>query len=203
MPWFLFAMFWGKVLWDGMKLIFPQNALVVCCLMALAGGVISERVWLPQSFDIAMIVTFYFAVGRLAKENMDAILKRKNVILLLCFAFWVYCCQKGIYIEMSTRSYPGNVICLIESISGTVVICMLSMAIEEKEIVTKPLSWLGRHSLWLFFVHHLDSSLQVVWSADSWYLACVKRLIMDVSVTIVLVYLVEYILRNHTQKERR
>lgn len=80
MPWFLFALFWGKLIWELLGLLFPKGDFVVSFIVMLFGAYIGQVQYLPQCLDVAMVVVMYLTLGQLFHQQ-QALLDRFRVPL--------------------------------------------------------------------------------------------------------------------------
>lgn len=82
MPWFLFALFWGKLIWELLGLLFPKGDFAVSFIVMLFGAYIGQVQYLPQCLDVAMVVVMYLTLGQLFRQH-QALLDRYRVPLFL------------------------------------------------------------------------------------------------------------------------
>ena len=187
--WFLVVMFWSKSFYRGIRFYFPsQYSGAIYMLMAVLGKMISARVWLIQSFDIAMVAVLFLWLGNVLKEN-EAVLSRHNLPwMIFAFSFWMFWWQDGVYIEMGTRSYPHFIMCILEAVAGSVCIFALARSFEANELINKVMSKIGLHTLIILGVHHLDSWAAFLWSNYPLGLSIVLRCAFDLTVAFLIVY---------------
>ena len=196
--WFLFAYFWARIIFDMIRLIIKDDRYngVMFAIMAYAGYLISQKIWLPQALDIALIAAFFMWVGAaLRSYQFFSNSKTEFLTILIALVFWLWCVQNGLHIELAIRSYPNFVITVIEAIAGTIVICYLSRGLMSTALT----SWLvifGRNSIILLCIHHLDF-YWVFWGDlihSSWR-AMLLRLVVDIF-GMVLVLAVKYLVNQ-------
>ncbi len=191
MLWFFFTMFWSKVIWEGIGLLFPKKDTAICIFVSLIGIWIGFEHYVPQNLDIAMMVVLYYCVGHLVRKYQDAELlqKIKMPAFWVALCFWVFCAQRGIYIELAIESYPGIVTAILESLCGSYVFCILAQEVTENTFCKKLFSFLGKHTLLIVLVHHADSLLQSVWMQKNWVISYVCRGILVIAISAVIVAL--------------
>lgn len=167
MPWFFVALFVGRSLYDylHMKLNGSNYLLGVCILLSLIGIVLGYTNWLPFSLDVVLAIMPLFYYGdNMKKENYN----QSIIISFVCWAVLFLLTSPGFstwtYLELSIRRYPLYPICFIAAIYGTLFICNISKKITGLGVVTSPLLFIGKNSLYLFVVHCVD------------YLPCILRL---------------------------
>ena len=203
MLWFFITMFWSKVIWEGIGLLFPKKDTAVCVLVALAGIWYGPENYLPQNLDIAMMVVLYYCVGHLVRKHQEdeTLRKMRMPLFWAALCFWVYCAQQGIYVELAIESYPGIVMGILESICGSYVFCILAQEVTEKKVLKKVFSFLGRHTLLIVLVHHMDSLLEEFWVKDDWMMSCVYRGAIVIGISTVIVF-VRYLIRSVSLKRK-
>ena len=196
--WFLFAYFWARIIFDMGRLIIKDDRYngVMFAILAYAGYLISQKIWLPQALDIALIAAFFMWVGTILRSyHFFSNSKTEFLTVLIALVFWLWCVQSELHIELSIRSYPNFVITVVEAIAGTLVICYLSRGLMSTALT----SWLvifGRNSIILLCIHHLDF-YWVFWGDlihSSWR-AMLLRLVIDIF-GMVLVLAIKYLVNQ-------
>lgn len=186
MPWFLFALFWGKLIWELLGLLFPKGDFAVSFIVMLFGAYIGQVQYLPQCLDVAMVVVMYLTLGQLFRQH-QALLDRYRVPLFLAMLIpWAWCCQQGIYIELASRTYFNYILCASISVCGIWIFCHLCRELNANNALRPALSFLGRHSLWLFFVHHMDVFTSAIWQKDRLLFTLPCRLAWDILLSLLL-----------------
>lgn len=186
MPWFLFALFWGKLIWELLGLLFPKGDFAVSFIVMLFGAYIGQVQYLPQCLDVAMVVVMYLTLGQLFRQH-QALLDRYRVPLFLAMLIpWAWCCQQGIYIELASRTYSNYILCASISVCGIWIFCHLCRELNANNTLRPALSFLGRHSLWLFFVHHMDVFTSAIWQKDRLLFTLPCRIGWDILLSLLL-----------------
>ena len=163
---------------------------IVYLLLAVLGKMIPEYHWLPQSFDIAMVAVLFIWTGRLLKQYWEKIEEYLFPITVISFIFWIYWWQNGIYIELGTRSYPQFIICVVEAIMGSLCIFTLAKALEAREWTTKVFSMIGKETLIILGVHHLDAWVGFLWSGRPTWEVILYRTVFDLMAAAIVVVLI-------------
>lgn len=191
--WFLVVLFWTKLLFSVIQLLFPEpyNGMIFLA-SALFGKVVSTYVWLPQSFDIVLVCVIFVYAGHLLMKYHDFFERHMLKIAIIAFVTWMLCWQELIYIEIGTRSYPMFVLCIGEALAGCYFIFCLSKAIAVREKFAYVLSLIGRHTLLILCVHYLDWSFAFIWKREVTFYTCILRVVCDLAVTAVIL-LVAYL----------
>ena len=204
MLWFFITMFWAKVIWEGIGLVFPKKNTAICIFISLIGIWYGPTDYLPQNLDIAMMVVLYYCVGNLVRQYQEEELfkKIKMPAFWAALCFWIYCAQQGMYVELAIESYPGIVMGILESICGSYVFCILAQEVAESQICKKVFSFLGRHTLLIVLVHHMDSLLEDFWLQENWVMSCVYRGVVVIGIS-VLVIVVRYAVKYASLNVRR
>lgn len=176
--WFLVVLFWTKIIYLLIDLIFPQKSKgIVYLFLALLGRLISSHVWLPQSMDVAFVAALFIYIGHFMREYSDVLQKYKLAIPMICFSIWMICWQYGIYIEMGTRSYPMFIICIIEAVCGCLCVIYLSQELQCCTRIANMLKIVGQHTLFIMCVHHIEGVFSFYWSDKSVIELCIIRLL--------------------------
>lgn len=187
--WFLFVFFWAKLLFDALQVIFPNkyNGMFLG-ILAYFAVIVSQKQWLPQAFDIVPVAAFFMWIGSFIKNletnrfsNISI-----SVSMVALFCYWMLCLQNGVNIEMATRHYPNFIVVILEAVAGTIAICYISMGLALKPYFVTPLQMIGRHTLAIMGIHHLDF-FWINWGNyfNSWELATIVRLVVDLLIFFV------------------
>ena len=144
MPWFLFALLLGKLIWGQLLgLLFPKGDFAVSFIVMLFGAYIGQVQYLPQCLDVAMVVVMYLTLGQLFRQH-QALLDRYRVPLFLAMLIpWTWCCQQGIYIELASRTYSNYILCASISVCGIWIFCHLCRELNANNALRPALSFLG------------------------------------------------------------
>ena len=186
MPGFLFALFWCKLIWELLGLLLPKGDFAVSFIVMLFGAYIGQVQYLPQCLDVAMVVVMYLTLGQLFRQH-QALLDRYRVPLFLAMLIpWTWCCQQGIYIELASRTYSNYILCASISVCGIWIFCHLCRELNANNALRPALSFLGRHSLWLFFVHHMDVFTSAIWQKDHLLFTLPCRIGWDILLSLLL-----------------
>lgn len=166
MLWFLVVLFWSKLLFRVLFLLWPtwKNGLIFAAV-AFFGYQISKaeyipETWnsgLPQSWDVCMVVAFLLYIGWAVHHFKDQLREIAMPVVFVCLYVWIACLRWGLYIELGTRKYSQFPMSLIEACCGTAVMCFLAWFIARSRPATAVLSAIGKNSLMIYIVHALDS----------------------------------------------
>jgi len=152
--WFLMALFWGRLIFDGIQLIVKKRAYIVYICLCVLGILLGKTsIILPQNFDLALVIPIFMWIGKVLKNNIQIIEKNKIVILTICFLFWLICIMNRIHIELAVRFYPLWIVSIVEAICGSV--CFLWLCRKIKNPIKDSLSNIGKCSFTIFMVHNL------------------------------------------------
>ena len=189
--WFLFAMFWAKQIYHFVNVFLNSKySFIVYFMLAVCGKIISSHYWLPQSFDIALVAVLFIWTGNIIRQYWDIIEKNLLVITTCAFALWMFWWQTGVYIELGTRSYPQFIVCIVEAIMGSICIFILGKALEANKLISKYFSMIGKETLIILGVHHLDMWASFFWNRGAVWEVILWRTIFDLVIAagIVLLY---------------
>lgn len=157
--WFLIVMFWAKLIYNGIKLIFPgKYYYAVYFILGIVGYNMSYlrlQIMLPQAFDITLIVVVLLFIGQMFKKVYDKFEKYQLPITFVAFLMWLGCLENGVVVDLGGRLFTQCALGLICSISGCIVIISLSCAIEGNSIITKIMTFIGRHTLLIMLCSYL------------------------------------------------
>ncbi|MCQ2569914.1 MAG: hypothetical protein MJ139_03300, partial [Limosilactobacillus sp.] len=188
--WFLFVMFWAKLIFNVSELVIKEIRYLGPCLAILAyfGYQISLHVWLPQALDVAVIAAFLMWIGRILKVLNYSDSHYEFGVVILALIFWLACIQNNTYLELSNRTYPNFILNLVEAVAGTVVMIYVSKGLLKTQLA-KPLLLIGQHTLAILIIHHLDL-YWLIWQGmiHSNNLAALVRLGVDL--IILMIYLI-------------
>jgi len=114
--------------------------------------------YLPWSLDVAFVALPFMWVGDfLRKSNL---LEHKKMIWIYigCLIVWVILGLNFVQIEMAIRKYPGNYLCLISAVAGSLVFIGISRIVESKiPVFSKFLGWCGNNSMIILGIHCLET----------------------------------------------
>lgn len=167
MMWFLLVLFIGRTLFDYIHLKLSETGFILCALISSVLGVILGRIqWLPFSFDVTLSIMPFFICGFYLRKMYD---KMADLFawyfFFVSFLIWAvsFCISFFVfenYMELADRRYPLFPLCFITAISGTFVVLSVSHFLSKGKIITALMTYFGKNSLWLFFVHSID----YIWS---------------------------------------
>ncbi len=201
MLWFFFVLFTGRIIFDYLHLVFEENQLfIVCCIISFIGIMLGKIQWLPFSLDITLAVIPFFYIGyKLKKYKVTVKPFRKMIlwaqvfIMTLAITFPDY--KDWTYMELAMRRYTLFPICYITSVAGTLFVCEISVLLYMylKKII-KPICYLGRNSLYIFFIHYYDFLWRKIWTIEGhqFYSAFI-RVVIDICVFLCAAILVNLV----------
>lgn len=188
--WFMFVFFWAKLLFDILQVVL-SDAFIGGILIILSGISMfycqNFTHYLPQAFDIVPIAALFMWTGSIARKVMDdySLIKGKSVFYFMIITFWIICFILNIYIELSIRHYPLTFVSIVEALGGTLAVSLLSKwSVSYK--VSKALQIIGKHTLAVMCIHHLD----LYWTnwgnwIHWWPVASIIRLLLDLGLLFV------------------
>lgn len=201
-PWFFVVLFLGRTFFDYLNLKLSKTLLFVWCIILSAVGVcFGKTQWLPLSFDIALAIMPMFYVGTIFEKFQ---VENKPVYkLFIDGAIWAgtlflsYLLVYS-YMELACRRYPLYPLCYITAIAGTLMVVEFSVILNRFKKIVRPISYLGKNSLYMLCIHILDSSLFIkFWNiTDNPYANSICRIFVDSIVFIGIMFFIEKI-RNY------
>lgn len=128
--WFMFVFFWSKFLFDLLQVLLPDiySGLILFVLSGLS------MIWcqnfahfLPQALDIVPIAALFMWIGTFIKESVDFdnLTGLNKLVFTGLIIIWAGCFICKIYIELSTRHYPGLYLPIFEAVGETFVVAFL------------------------------------------------------------------------------
>lgn len=198
--WFMFVFFWAKILYDFFQVIFPvkYNGIFFGILAYLMSLVSQNQIyWFPQALDVVPIAALFMWCGHFLKLFSDRYLNQNDhfeqVMVGAAFVYWIALVQNNVYIELSMRHYPYFIFSFIEAVAGTIVFDYLSKCFSLNKVLGS-LKYVGRHTLAILCIHHLDL-YWVVWGSwiKFWPLAAIIRLAVDLCILVLFIQIMSLI----------
>ena len=198
-PWFLYVLFLSRTLYDYLQLRIPEQQLPIAVwVIAFIGVAIgSARNFLPFSLDVALAVLPFFGFGLRMKtkskpEPSFKLFAVCGVIWLLLVRFTTPHISNWTYLELAPRRYPFFPICYVGAVAGTLTFCEAGKFIGRFPIISKPIVLIGKDSLYLLMIHHLDIIWYSWWSMeDHQLLSAGKRIALDLCIFAVFMVMRE------------
>ncbi|MGN0773629.1 MAG: acyltransferase family protein [Candidatus Ventricola sp.] len=181
-PWFLFALFWGRLLFDVLRMAFKRLAVPACVLVSAAGLAIGTAAYLPQSLELAMVSVLFLCAGEQLRR-LDGLNPRvRRGALLAAALVWALGLWQGVRIDMAIHRYGRYGLGIPVSLCASAVVCALMQRLDGCDALCAPLAFVGRISLPVFFVHHLDDYFMGWWARESWWLCWMNRIVVVVGI---------------------
>ena len=196
--WFFVVLFISKTLYDYLHLKLKQNVfIIVVLLLSVCGVVIGNLQALPLSFDIALVVLPLYLVGKYIQQN--TLLIKNTVILPISLLIWgltffLEYTVKGYSMEFTIRAYPIYPLCFLTAIAGSIFIVSASISLLKIKSFLRPLIFIGKNSMYLFWVHIMDYLLKSVWDIEeNLFLRVTVRIIIDMFFFIILIKVISFL----------
>ena len=185
--WFIISLFWAKLIIDIVSLLFRTPKIgYLFTFLGIIGMVAGIRdKWMVQNFDVTLVAVFFIYIGMLWRANESIIQKWEAPFFALSVSLWTAALSYGIYIELASRHYPYTSVSVIEALAGTFAVCMLCKTLSENHITSEIFTFLGKHTLSIFFVHHLDWILRAYWGGHPIYINCTLRVLYVVVIALL------------------
>lgn len=207
--WFLVVLFWSKLFYHIIVKIFSEkDAGIVFLFCILLTYFVSNHIWLPQSWDLVPIVSFYIYTGKFLSTKKDWVNNNQSAVVLISFVFWISTWNNGIYIEVGVRSFPYLLVSVFEAIAGSLCIFQLSKSVSRisenmwSKQIKKCMNWIGANTLLILCIHHLDHFvLRYIHIYDPDNHLCLS-VIIRIGVVLVITYLMNTLKQwiNHCLK---
>lgn len=211
--WFLLALFFAKFLFRLCLNLIEKYRFIFFLLLAFAFSVFGKKLWLPQNFDLLFPAMLFMYSGYFFKNEIDEDSKVIKIIGIFSFIFWTYTAwNKGIYIELATRSYPLSMVSILIALCGSLCIIQFSKSIESLKI-SKSLVFVGKYSLDLLCIHQIDGYFSFLWKCIAFsenslffkinpYMQALFHVIIDVAIVIIWVLVKKKIIEKLIHKSR-
>lgn len=213
MIWFFFALFVGRTIFDYLHLKIQNDShlFILSCICCMLGIIIGQIQWLPFSMDIALaIMPFFFWGYHMKKMDMTEKPWKK---LLVWGIIWIALYLLGepnyeirSYLELACRRYTLFPICFIAAIAGTMLISEIGVVCCKKKRISKPITYLGKNSLYMLCVHTVDSEWAFLWQVDGHqFISAARRCVTDLvafAVVMLVIHLYRFCKTNGKLKKR-
>lgn len=194
LPWFLFALFFGRCLVDILQIRYPDK-IVAPFLVLLTSALIMSGVWLPLSLDLAGIIALFIYIGKCLKEaDLTAHpVRNAGISFVLWAATLSIAPLEGIlegrqYFELAYRRFPQYPLCFITAVSGAVFFLYVCMLLVKCKPIAAVFCYIGRYSMVIYLIHTLDG----LWLQDLLALTEDRWIVSAVRTGIVLVLFMLY-----------
>lgn len=194
MLWFLVALFFGRTIFDYLHLKINDNGILMIFsgIIGMIGVLWGKVQIMPFSLDIALAVMPFFYFGyRLKNLNITINPFRKMIIwggiwiITLYITFPI--ASNSTYLELADRRYTLFPLCYLTAIAGTMCVCQFSVICCRLRKIILPMLYLGKNSLYMLFIHALDSQWSQLWMGvnDNNYCIVMKRIVVDITVFVL------------------
>ena len=99
---------------------------------------------------------------------------------------FIYIYDRGRYLDLGVRSYPLFPLCFISAIAGVMVLIYLCTLLVKAKKLMIPLIFIGRNSMYFFWVHAMDDLTKPLWLTYDRVGSIIPRLITDIIVFLIL-----------------
>ncbi len=164
--WFLIAIFWARCFYRLFDYKIKEYRFIILLIFAFLGMWVGSILRLPHCVDMMPLILLFMESGNYIKNKVDIKSVRWRELGIVSFFVWIYLvCDRGIYIEMATRKYPYSMLCVLIAILGCIVVIQFSQGLQQFRC-SKGIIFLGRNSLDLLCIHHIDSYFSFVWKIN-------------------------------------
>lgn len=159
--WFIICLFAARIIYIALMKILDKKqkliSLLVMIILSFIGMVIGKYyAYLPWSIDVALAALPFMWLGNMLSK-LELIPKINRTMYIICFFIWIALGILGFEIEMSMRTYPGYMICLVEAIAGSILCIGISILLELKsKKISSFFTWCGKNSMIILIVHCLE-----------------------------------------------
>lgn len=204
-PWFFFALFFGRTLYDSMHMKFSGKWLAAVCMAVSAAGVVLGKIqWMLFSLDIALAVMPFFCMGDFLK-NVNPEKGTWKILTVSC-TLWLVTLMaeypdwnQWTYMELAWRRYPLYPLCFVTAAAGSLFWCEVSILVLKMGKTARPLLFLGKNSMYMLCVHMMDYLWQpFCYAGGPALISLMKKIMVD-----ILVFLAVMAVGNKMKKLKR
>ena len=192
-PWFLVVLFGGRTLFDYLQLkLDGKNLIIVSVLLSIVGAAVGQIQYQAFSFDIALFVLPFFLVGKYFK--VFEVEKKPLMKLVVYLVVWglLFVGTMNVYhsyMELAWRHYASYPILYLVAVAGTLAMTEFCVLMSKIKVPVRPVSYLGKHSMWLLFIHHMDPIFsRLFWRSENLYINAVMRIAVDLIVFVIVIF---------------
>ena len=133
-------------------------ATLIYIILALIGTILGENgYWLPWSIDVALYGLIFFHMGHVFKKYdlINKLMDRKYLYFVLS-PIWCFMIYSG-GMEIATRKYQPFGLIILGTLSGVLIMYMLSNSISHRigKIGNKFTSLIGSSTIYILMIHAL------------------------------------------------
>lgn len=181
-PWFLFALFWGRMIFDALRMAFGRHAVIACAATAALGLIIGRSSYWPQSLDLAMVSVLFLCAGEQLHRLETLSPRVRRGALFAAALVWALGLLMDVRVDMAVHQYGPHGLGIPVSLCASAVVCALMRRLDGCGAISRPLAFVGRISLPVFFVHHVDDYFMGLWYRENWWLCWMNRIAVVVGI---------------------
>jgi len=153
--WFLFALFWTRVLFRIIYKVIPKHCIVASMIIGVAFMVFGKEVInLPLAFGNGASALFFYAGGYgiqlLMSKYENVVIKWRIPIFLLCLLIWMIDIRYS-YLNIDQYIYHKFPLPLFGAFAGVWIVWRISAII--KGVISTWLQFVGKHTLDILCCH--------------------------------------------------
>ena len=192
--WFPISVFWGKQFYKIFDKV-TKYRLLILLLISLLGMLLGSIIWMPHCLDLVPVILLFFEYGRFLREKVDIKSVKWKITCSMSLILWIiFVGPLDIHLHLNARLYPYLYLSLIIALMGTNVFIYISQLISKVKH-HKVLTFIGKNSLLLLFIHGFDTYLINIWNINvssigtaNNILSMLLRMIIDVTLLWLFVY---------------
>lgn len=159
--WFLFALFWTRVLFQAIYKWSPQFSIIIAGVIGMAFMFFGAHVTnLPFAFGNGASALFFYAGGyayRLLQERYGCFIEKMKIpLFIICMLIWIVDIKYS-YLNIDQYYYSYFPLPLLGAFAGIWVIWRL--ASHAKSIFSSIFSFIGKHTLDILCCHTIAFKL--------------------------------------------
>jgi len=166
--WFLFALFWSRLLFGSLLRIYKRNlSACIAILIGLSITYIKEFIpfELPFAIMAGLSALVFYGIGFMYHQYYQKIPKITYVLLLICWIVFYRFCSINM-ISCYYSNYPLAIVCALGGIVGIYALSLLIIRAKGKGII----EWFGINSLIILTAHTIERYLPFTYSILAQYI---------------------------------
>ena len=196
--WFLAALFWCRIIYNGLYQIFPKKILLTCALLSWLTIIVGRRFILPFGISEGLSGLVFYAAGHWSNQRNLYMLSLKWYIILLILVLWLV----DIHI-VDFRMFQLGYTWYLYPI-GVVFACLMSLLIYKLSQLISLMKWsnglrlCGIYSLEMMCCHQVARVVTPYIQAPN-YWSVILLIGLSLLIAIVYIWIKNYIIRimNH------
>jgi fucose 4-O-acetylase-like acetyltransferase len=199
MMWFLVSLFTARLIINSMSLFLNNKQLRLFLLFIGGFGIFlgATKHYLPFNFDVSLASLLFIACGMLLKRYRRFFQKYLTPIFITCLGIWIIGLRNDWTIVMDERVYGGRFLVeVFVSIAACFVVIELVKAISKTKSLSKCMTFVGRNSLTILYIHYLDVFVRTFWMGKGTIRSAIVRFAFTFGIFALLIIIRKILFRR-------